>query len=182
MNAAKYTVWSNRNLDLDEYRKDIIEMAKENGEPIPSDDELYERMVEDNALLLDDERTNLDIDLGAPIIVIADIGRWNGRVNAYKIIESGNIKDCLVSDTDYAEWYVDVYGNLRCDAVHHDGTNHYLYRVIKPELSERCREHLFDCALRGVATPTLLTRYTKAVGVHIAEVYGWKVRGAKVAC
>ena len=29
------------------------------------------------------------------------------------MIDSGNIKDCLYSDTDYTEWYVDKYGDLR---------------------------------------------------------------------
>lgn len=44
----------------------------------------------------------------------------------YKEIPSGNIRDCLYSDTDYSTWYVDRLGDLRCDAIHHDGTNFYL--------------------------------------------------------
>ena len=31
------------------------------------------------------------------------------------MIDSGNIKNCLYSDTDYTEWYVDKYGDLRAD-------------------------------------------------------------------
>ena len=54
----------------------------------------------------------------------------------YKDIPSGNIRDCLYADTDYTEWYVDKYGDLRADATHHDGTNHYLYRVFKDGVSE----------------------------------------------
>lgn len=80
-------------------------------------------MVKSNAENLYDERVNLNIQLSQPIIVIGDLGRWNGRVSGYKMIDSGNIKDCLYSDTDYTEWYVDKYGDLRADAVHHDGTN-----------------------------------------------------------
>ncbi|MBC5727823.1 hypothetical protein H8R91_04660 [Ruminococcus sp. NSJ-71] len=38
-----------------------------------------------------------------------------GGVMGYKMIDSGNIKDCLYSDTDYTEWYVDKYGDLRAD-------------------------------------------------------------------
>ena len=85
-------------------------------------------MEETNYDYLSDERVNLNVQLSQPIIVIGDIGRWNGRVAGYKMIESGNIKDCLYSDTDYTEWYVDKYGDLRADAVHHDGTNH-IYTV-----------------------------------------------------
>ena len=44
--------------------------------------------------------------------VIGDLGRWHGRVSGYKMIDSGNIKDCLYSDTDYTEWYVDKYGDV----------------------------------------------------------------------
>lgn len=76
---------------------------------------------------LEDERANLDIVLDSPIIVIGDIGRWNGRVAGYKIIKSGNIKDCLCSDTDFVEWYVDEDGDLKCTASHHDGINSKKY-------------------------------------------------------
>lgn len=38
-----------------------------------------------------------------------------GGVMGYKMIDAGNIKDCLYSDTDYTEWYVDKYGGLRAD-------------------------------------------------------------------
>ena len=51
---------------------------------------------------------------------------------AYGEIKSGNIKDCLESEMDDLTWYVDHLGDLRCDAIHHDGTNHYLYRCYKP--------------------------------------------------
>lgn len=107
-----------------------------------SDDELYDIMVKSNAENLYDERANLNIQLSQPIIVIGDLGRWNGRVSGYKMIDSGNIKDCLYSDTDYTEWYVDKYGDLRADAVHHDGTNHYLYRVFKDGVTDTQIENL----------------------------------------
>ena len=68
----------------------------------PNDEnELYKWMVETNKDYLSDERANLNIQLSQPIIIIGDIGRWNGRVMGYKMIDSGNIKDCLYSDTDY---------------------------------------------------------------------------------
>lgn len=31
-----------------------------------------------------------------PILVIADLGLWNGRRMGYKEIPSGNIRDCLI--------------------------------------------------------------------------------------
>lgn len=117
----RHIIWSDISLDLDDWRESLEELY-----PGYSDDELYDIMVKSNAENLYDERVNLNIQLSQPIIVIGDLGRWNGRVSGYKMIDSGNIKDCLYSDTDYNEWYVDKYGDLRADAVHHDGTNHYL--------------------------------------------------------
>ena len=72
-----------------------------------------------------------------------------------------------------------MYGNLRCDDTHHDGTNHHLVRVWKDGISDHLREKLHDAILSGHATPTLYGRYTNAVGKDIANVYGWKVRGMK---
>ena len=59
-------------------------------------------MYEINGEYLNDERENLDIQLSQPILVIGDLGMWNGRRMGYKEIASGNIRDCLYSDTDFA--------------------------------------------------------------------------------
>ena len=135
----RHIIWSDISLDLDDWRESLEELY-----PGYSDDELYDIMVKSNAENLYDERVNLNIQLSQPIIVIGDLGRWNGRVAGYKMIDSGNIKDCLYSDTDYTEWYVDKYGDLRADAVRHDGTNHYLYRVFKDGVTDTQIENLQD--------------------------------------
>lgn len=108
-----------------------------------------------------------------PILIIADLGLWNGRHSAYREIASGNIKDCLSSNTDYSTWYVDRLGDLRCDADHHDGSNHYLYRVYKDGVSETQMDNLKDKIYRGVATRTDITRITRRLGDDIGRVYGW---------
>ena len=144
---ARHIIWSDISLDLDDWRESLEELY-----PGYSDDELYDIMVKSNAENLYDERVNLNIQLSQPIIVIGDLGRWNGRVSGYKMIDSGNIKDCLYSDTDYNEWYVDKYGDLRADAVHHDGTNHYLYRVFKDGVTDTQIENLQDKIYNGAKT------------------------------
>lgn len=101
-----------------------------------------------------------------------DLGLWHGRRMGYKEIESGNIKDCLYSDTDYVTWYVDRLGDLRCDAAHHDGTNHYLYRTYKPGVSEEQIDNLKEKLYYGTATRTDISRLTRRLGDDIAKVYG----------
>lgn len=170
-------IWSNVNLDLDDWRDDMKEQLQENGYSPDeiTEDKLYDEMLDCNASYLDDERVNLNIQEAQPIIVIADLGRWNGRFQGYKMIESGNIKDCLYSDTDYTEWYVDKLGDLRADAIHHDGTNHYLYRAFKDNATPEQIENLQDKIYSGKATRSDITRVTKRLGDDIAKVYGFDI-------
>ena len=168
MTDGDHLIWSNYNLDLDDWREDLLEEY-----PDANESELYQLMDERNSSYLDDERCNLNIQMAMPIIIIGDLGLWNGRRTGYKDIPSGNIRDCLYSDTDYTTWYVDRLGDLRCDAVHHDGTNHYLYRAFKPGVSEaqmdRLREKIYD----GSVTRADITRVTQRLGDAIGKVYGW---------
>lgn len=176
-------VWSDQNLDIEDWREGYKEYLEANELDLDPDDEqaIYEWMVETNGEYLSDERVNLNIQLSQPIIVIGDLGRWNGRVMGYKMIDSGNIKDCLYSDTDFTEWYVDRYGDLRADAVHHDGTNHYLYRVFKEGVTESQIERLQEKIYMGKATRADITRVTKRLGDEIGRVYGWDFPKSRTA-
>lgn len=168
MKDGDHLIWSNYHLDIDDWRDDLLEEH-----PDASESELWQLMCEQNDSYLDDERVNLNIQMSGPILVIGDLGRWNGRFSGYKEIPSGNIRDCLYSDTDYSTWYVDRLGDLRCDAVHHDGTDHYLYRAYKPGVTETQIEHLKERIYDGVATRADITRITRRLGDDIGKVYGW---------
>ena len=116
MSEDTHLIWSNFDLDYTDWKADL-----EDNYPHLSEQERVELMYEINNDYLGDERINLNIQLSRPILVIADLGLWNGRHDGYKELQSGNISDCLYSDTDYSTWYVDKQGDLRCDAIHHDG-------------------------------------------------------------
>lgn len=163
---GKFTIWSN-NLDYDDWKDDLEELY-----PDYSDEDRISLMYDINNRYLEDERVNLDIQLDRPILVIADLGRWNGRFSGYKEIRSGRISDCLYSNTDYCTWYVDAYKDLRCDAVHHDGTNHYLYRTYKENVSDTQIENLKTKIFEGTVTRRDITRITRRIGDAIASVYG----------
>lgn len=166
--APKYTVWTDYYLDLEDWRESLEEEY-----PGYSDEELTDIMYKTNSSNIYDERANLDIQFSKPIIIIGDLGRWNGRVTGYKDIESGNIKDCLYSDRDYNTWYVDDHGDLRCEAIHHDGTDYYRYRVFKPNVTEEQMESLKNKLYFGRATEKDITAVTNRLGDAIGKVYGW---------
>ena len=165
----KRMIWQDIHLDLDDWIVDLKEEYPDLGK-----DALTQKMYELNAEYLDDERANLNIQCDTDIIVFGDIGRWNGRREGYKIIESGNIKDCLYSECDMNEWYVDRDGDLRSTQIHHDGRNYLYYRKFKDGLSSDEREDFLDKFYDGNATQEDIDRVTDKLGGMIAEVYGWE--------
>lgn len=168
----RHVIWSNIDLDLDDWRDDLKAEY-----PGLTEDEMYRLMNEINDDYLDDERINLNIQLSEPIIAIGDLGLWNGRRSGYRMIESGNIRDCLYSDRDidYAEWYVDKYGDFRADMIHHDGTNYILYRVFKDGTTDWQKENLKEKIYNGMAARADITRVTRRLGDEIAKVRGFDI-------
>lgn len=123
-------------------------------------------------MALEDERANLNIKLNGMIVVIADLGLWDGRRMGYKLISSGNIKDCLYDNCEYITWYCDRY-NFRAVACHHDGINRYLYRVFRDDVSGTQIAKFLHRVARGEANDRMIRRYTKSIRPEIAKVYGW---------
>lgn len=176
MKEDRHIIWSNYDLDYEDWRDDL-----EAEYPELTEDQRIALMYEINGDYLDDERVNLNIQLSQPILVIGDLDLWYGRRSGYKEIESGNIRDCLYADTDYSTWYVDRMGDLRCDAIHHDGTNHYLYRAYKDGVRESQIDLLKDKLYRGIASRADVTRITRRLGDDIARVYGFSIPRARQA-
>lgn len=121
------------------------------------------------SMYLEDERTNLNVETDGRILVIADLGLWNGRRQGYKILSS-NVSDILSDNADYVEWYGDGH-NIKAIASHHDGTNYYEYRVIR---EDRNVQNLLDSIYNGEEiTRKKLNYYTKSLYKYIAKIYGW---------
>ena len=161
--------------EIEDWKKTEYDFRKDEDGIIMTDDDLEQEIEECNSDYLQDERSNLgDIKYDQPIIVIADLGLWNGRHIAYKEIHSGAVSDCLYTDCDYPRWYVDTKGDFRAECIHHDGTNHYLYRVFKPEISEWGRIEFRTKCCNGTLTRADITKYTRRIGYDIADVYGWE--------
>lgn len=164
--ATKHTLWSSE-IEIKDWIEDIRDYM-----PEASENEIYEEAVRVNESYLDDLRGSFNKKLNERIVVIGELGLWNGKRMGYKLL-SNNLKDCFYGDIDSAEWYVDGYNDLRCNADHHDGTNHYLYRVFKDNLSDYTKENFLYKVSRGVATRQDITRYTTSLGKYFKEYYGW---------
>lgn len=168
----KRIIWSNIDLNPEDWRKDYEEVARENewDEDTSDPDNLWQYMIATHNTYLDDERYNLNKYLDGRILIIADLGLWNGRKQGYKIID-GNISNILYdNDADFIEWYADQY-NIRATAHHHDGTNHYLYREIR---EDRNIQILLDDIYNGrEISRSKLNYYTRSIRPYVAEIYGW---------
>lgn len=112
---------------------------------------------------------NLKFETDNQIICIADLGLWNGRRSAYKICNR-LFSECLtVGNHDYNHLYYDGY-NVRKTSIHHDGTNHYLFREIKPGVNiEKFCNMLYNNEPISNAT---LNRYTKSLKKYAKRYLG----------
>lgn len=157
----KHVIWSNGYDEIEAIANDI--MAEE---PEVEEDEAWGRAYAINSDYLDDERVNLDKYIG-DIIIIGTLGLWNGMRYGWRHMDEGTNLNKILSTScgDYVTWYVED-GELMCEDIHHDGTNHYMYRTIKEgihpwELSER------------VAEGEDIRDLTEPMGHYVAEIYGW---------
>lgn len=176
-NTNKHIIWSNYNLNLDDWMEGIKENLDINEVDYSgwSREQFEDMMWETNNEYFHDEQLNLNIPTEGRIIAIADLGLWNGRRSGYKLKNDHNIRACLSFDADcgYGEWWVDSHNNLRSRQTHHDGTNFLLYREVKPETTSDQLDNLCGKIYQGKATSRDITKYTRSLGKRVKNVYGW---------
>ena len=164
----KHIIWSNRYIDPDDWRTDYLECMEIDEEDL-DENKLWQWIHETLSYYLDDEYANLNKRTDGPILVIADLGLWNGRRQGYKIL-GDNVNNIFSTSEDYTEWYSDGH-NIKATASHHDGTNYYEYRVIR---EDRNINKLLDAIYNGEEiTRKKLNYYTKSLHPYVAKVYGW---------
>lgn len=170
----KFIIW-NSDFNEEDFYEAIKETCEENNVDFDTVD-LWNEAYEMNSSYLGDERMNLDISIPNGTIALADIGRWDGRVHGYKKI-GNNISDCLYTEMDGVEWYVDTYGVFRARMYDHDGTTFVVYKAWKNNVTKEQKERVLNAIYMGSCSDRTLRRYTRNIGKDIAKVYGWKVRG-----
>lgn len=165
----KRIIWTSEEYNNEEARQEYVaECRKElDDENYDINDTAWFEMVNDQ---LSEVRNMLDVYPDGVIVAFADLGRWNGRCQGYRIFE-GKVSEILYSDCDDAEWYADKY-NVRCVASHHDGTNHYLYRVARDrDEAERIGEMIYQ----GEIDEEGFRKRTRSLLPYVAEQYGWDI-------
>ena len=166
--------------DIRMLRDEMEDMGKQNAQAL-TDEEVEEYYI--STIHPDDfdcERENLDIQLPGKIIVIADLGRWNGRRHGYKILGDclNDILQSHVNGSSDISIYGDSY-NILADECHHDGSNHYLYRMLR---SDKDPSSLLDAIYNGrTISSGMLNRYTRSLYPYVADIYGWPCRRKKVS-
>lgn len=167
----KHVIWSNRDINPEDWKESYKESCEENtwwGDP-EDDGNLWDYIDETLAQYLDDERTNLNIPTDGRILVIADLGLWDGRRQGYQIF-GRNVNEIFSHHYDYTEWYSDGY-NIKAIDVHHDGTNYYEFREIR---EGRNIQNLLDAIYNGEKiSRKMLNYYTRSLHSRVAKVYGW---------
>lgn len=167
----RLTIWSNRDINPADWVESYKETAEINGwdEDTDSENNLWDYIHEMLSIYLDDEIANLNIITNGRILVIGDLGLWDGRKQGYQIFGK-NVNSIFKSHYDYTEWYSDGY-NIRAIDVHHDGVNYYEFREIR---EDRNIQNLLDAIYNGEKiTRKKLNYYTKSLHPYVAKVYGW---------
>lgn len=168
----KRIIWSDLNINFDDWResyKEFIEINELDEDP-DNEYKLAQYISDTLVQYLGDERLNLNILTEGPIIAIADLGLWNGRVQGYKIFGSSTVNDIFKVSEDYNEYYSDGR-DIRATCVHHDGTNHILYRVLRKNRNPD--QLLYNLYHGKEITRKQLNYYTKSLHPYVAKVYGW---------
>ena len=75
----EYVIWSNEYLDWADWQE-----AFDGEFDHCSEEEKFQLMNNLNNDYLEDDRREMDASVGSPIIIIADIGKWDGRHTGYR--------------------------------------------------------------------------------------------------
>lgn len=174
---GKHIIWSNMNLDIEDWRDGYKEFLEINGidDRDPDDeDDIYDWMVELNDEYLGDEQMNCNIHTDGRIIAIANLCFWNGRRIGYKLLDH-NVNDCLQFEQgcDYAEFYCDRY-DLCSTQYHHDGSHCITYREFRPNITSDQADNFCWKLYEGKATQKDITRYTRSLKPYVNKAYGWR--------
>lgn len=124
-----FTIYCTEDFDL------LYDIKAEN--PEISEEEAFNLYMSEMENVHEDQAERMKrVSFNNDIVCFAKLGLWNGSRKAYKIISSGKLKDCLsVFCGDDIKLYVED-NELKGEDIHHDGTNHYIFRELLSDSNE----------------------------------------------
>lgn len=162
----KHIIWSNYYFDLDDWcKEDYLESAGIDEDDFDEDD-FYDWAWNVNEEYLEDYLAEFESIKGEALI-IADCGRWNGRIESFDFRSS--LADAIRevrSLYDLCEIFVDCFGEIRIDGYHHDGYDHYTVRRLttdKDDFLAAVEESDFTSAVET----------TESFAQAVSSIYGW---------
>ena len=166
---GKHIIWTNNPFELTDFENDLKEQY-----PDADETELYWMMNELNNQYLEDEKLNLEKPLDNNLVMFGELSLWDGTKTGYKVLKSSNLNGIFDGTCgDYITWYVDE-GEIKCEDTHHDGTNRYIYRVLKKQYDKwEFEDYCYDNGIKKA-----VELMTEPLGHYVAEIYGWEKESA----
>ena len=107
-------------------------------------------------------------------LIIASLGLWNGRFDGGKIIDGYLTEAIQTCFEDYNKVYWQDK-NLKVEAIHHDGTNHFIIKKLTDRGIDYLNRHQWDMRDKELHQRLFNdSHYTHSVR-FFADLYGWKV-------
>lgn len=163
--TMKHIIWTTF-MTPDDY-KDFLEKHY----PDATEEQKREIVYDKVQQWFDDEFANMNQKLYGRILVLADLGLRNGRGKSYQILEGEfstvNLNSVFSVVCGYGQEFYSNGANLCCDDYHHDGVNHYEFRLIQ---GDKDIEVLLNKFLDGQATKEDINRYTMSLIPYINKV------------
>lgn len=177
--SKKYPIWTNDPYDFneEEMRESWLESAEANDWEIPedgpSDDEIWQEWYDQNERDWDDIEGEVRYhDERGSYLIIASLGLWNGRFDGGKIIDGylhEAIRECF---EDYNRVYWQDK-NLKIEATHHDGTNHFIIKKLTDRGIEFYNNHYYDYDDRTMHQKLFKDAHYSHSVDFFARIYGW---------
>ena len=134
-------------------------LIKEQGIMEPTDELVYEELNTAAEINLDTEKeefARMDREMNGTVVAIANVGRWNGRKNGFKKVESMPAIFEFLGKYDEFELFIDRY-NLKAIGHHHDGTDYVTFRLVPDKFDFED----FDCRMFTAADDEQWNRVAK---------------------
>lgn len=157
--------------DVDDWQDSFKDYCEIN-ELDEDEEDIYEYINDNISCWLQDEKCNLNKPIDGDILVIADLGLWDGRRSAYQVIHATKLADIfnVMGNYDDVRFYCDQY-NVKADLYHHDGTNHVEFRLIKKgHTATSLMDKLYN---QEEYTREDVRNCTTSLRKAVAKVYGW---------